>query len=149
MSDLTEEFFNNTLDPSEEYYIKLDNGAVVTDNAYVDGNEVVFMNHKKHEIEKVLTLVPSYLELKRLESDRLAKNEGVEIVAELEEENTRLKSKRDKLAYDLGVADTKNGELLRLLKEWVEAYPVVAVTCDLKNFAKIKELLDKTNEVLK
>lgn len=70
-------------------------------------------------------------------------------IGELTDEIQELKSKRDKLAYDLGVADTKNGELLRLLKEWVEAYPVVAVTCDLKNFAKIKELLDKTNEVLK
>lgn len=36
--------------------------------------------------------------------------------AELQE----LKSKRDKLAYDLGVADVKNGELLRLLKECKE-----------------------------
>lgn len=69
-------------------------------------------------------------------------------IGELTDEIQKLKSKRDKLAYELGVADTKNGELLRLLKEWVEAYPVVAVTCDLKNFSKIKELLDKTNEVL-
>lgn len=45
--------------------------------------------------------------------------------------------------------DIENVKLKVLLKEWVEAYPVVAVTCDLKNFAKIKELLDKTNEVLK
>lgn len=45
--------------------------------------------------------------------------------------------------------DVENVKLKVLLKEWVEAYPVVAVTCDLKNFAKIKELLDKTNEVLK
>ena len=40
-------------------------------------------------------------------------NVPVPTYAELQE----LKSKRDKLAYDLGVADTKNGELLRLLKE--------------------------------
>lgn len=43
----------------------------------------------------------------------------------------------------------ENARLKELLKEWVKAYPVVAVTCDLKNFVKIKELLDKTNEVLK
>lgn len=33
------------------------------------------------------------------------------------EEFQALKSERDKIAYILGVADTKNGELLRLLKK--------------------------------
>lgn len=33
------------------------------------------------------------------------------------EEFQALKSERDKFAYDLGVADTKKGELLRLLKK--------------------------------
>lgn len=41
-------------------------------------------------------------------------------ISELREENARLKSDRDKFAYDLGVADTKNRELLRLLKECKE-----------------------------
>lgn len=46
-----------------------------------------------------------------------------------------------------GELKEENARLKELLKEWVKAYPVVAVTCDLKNFVKIKELLDKTNEV--
>jgi hypothetical protein len=35
----------------------------------------------------------------------------------LKNEIQELKSERDKLAYDLGVADTLNGKLFRLLKE--------------------------------
>lgn len=43
----------------------------------------------------------------------------------------------------------ENARLKELLKEWVKAYPVVAVTSYIGNFAKIQELLDKTNEALK
>lgn len=70
-------------------------------------------------------------------------------IGKLGKENESLKEKIEEReqqnAFECGVVM----ELKGLLKEWVEAYPVVAVTCDLKNFAKIKELLDKTSEVLK
>lgn len=109
------------------YYIKANRtiSFVEIDYYHIFGETEYWNGNDNEDVLEVLAPVPTYAELQEL------------------------KSKRDKLAYDLGVADTKNGELLRLLKEWVEAYPVVAVTCDLKNFAKIKELLDKTNEVLK
>ena len=127
MSDLTKKWKAGKLpcdDDNHEwlaYYIKQKDGFIHADS-YWRGQ---WGTADRNSIVEVLAPVPTYEELQEL------------------------KSNRDKLAYDLGVADTLNGELLRLLKEWVEAYPVVAVTCDLKNFAKIKELLDKTNEVLK
>lgn len=121
MTNLTEEWKKGELKDGF-YYVQMPNGTfeILSDYALYK-----YSLAKDRDEIVILAHVPNYEELQAL------------------------KSKRDKLAYDLGVADTKNGELLRLLKEWVEAYPVVAVTCDLKNFAKIKELLDKTNEVLK
>lgn len=119
MSDLTEKWKAGELEDGD-YYIKT-SGVIIP--MYFDG--LYFEGADDKDIQEVIAPVPTYAELQEL------------------------KSNRDKLAYDLGVDDVKNGELLRLLKEWVEAYPVVAVTCDLKNFAKITELLDKTNEVLK
>lgn len=129
MTDLTEKWKTGKLEQGW-YYVRYENNIVDIEFAQcicfgnMDAMKVVVFKNDC-DVKEVLREVP--------------------ILDELQE----LKSKRDKLAYDLGVADTKNGELLRLLKEWVEAYPVVAVTCDLKNFAKIQELLDKTNEVLK
>lgn len=59
---------------------------------------------------KVLAPVPSYEELQELKNSR----DGlIESVRECVQINKRLKSERDEIAYDLGVADTKNGELLR------------------------------------
>lgn len=149
MSDLTEKWKKGELKWHKSYYCKNKKGEIAI--ATLMGDDVLYSAELGGTLNfgywEVLAEC-DYEELQRLESDSLVKNEGVEIVAELTDEIQKLKSKRDELAYDLGVADTQNGELLRLLKEWVEAYPVVAVTCDLKNFAKIKELLDKTNEVL-
>lgn len=43
------------------------------------------------QVIEILAPVPSYEELQSLEADRLAKNEGVEIVSELKAENAKLK----------------------------------------------------------
>lgn len=126
MTDLTDKWKNGELKEGY-YYIKANRtiSFVEIDYYHIFGETQYWNGNDNEDVLEVLAPVPTYAELQEL------------------------KSKRDKLAYDLGVADTKNGELLRLLKEWVEAYPVVAVTCDLKKFTKIQELLDKTNEVLK
>lgn len=125
--ELTEEWKAGEL-PQWKFYYVLYSGGI---EPLLLNGENDFNNHCKiinSLIKEVLAPVPSYNEVQSLEADRLAKNEGEEIVSELKQENASLKG---------------------LLKEWVKAYPVVAVTCDLKNFVKIKELLDKTNEVLK
>lgn len=67
----------------------------------------------------------------------------------LEDELQELKSKRDKLAYDLGVADTKNGELLRLLKECKRLLKEYNYTFPTNDFEKSDKLLTKIGEVLK
>ena len=43
----------------------------------------------------------------------------------------------------------ETSSLKELLREWLAAYPVIAVTSYIGNFAKIQKLLDKTNEALK
>ena len=68
-------------------------------------------------------------------------------------ENKKLKSERDKLAYDLGVADTKNSELLRLLKECLPIVSAEVMTWQIRggeeSHQRGKELLTKIEEVLK
>lgn len=59
-----------------------------------------------------------------------------------------LKKNRDKLAYDLGVADTKNGELLRLLKGCKE-YLSDVDSYFTKNADEAYLLLTKVKKVLK
>ena len=81
-----------------------------------------------HDVEEVIAAVPSYEELQSLESDRLAKNEGEEIVSELKQENARLKG------------------LLREFKEFIKEenpkdYTIMSERMD--------ELLTKIEEVLK
>lgn len=130
MSDLTEKWKAGELKEGWYYILNQNNTVRIEEaNVWIGRYEKPYIGfYDDSGIKEILTPVPSYEELQSLEADRLAKNEGEEIVAELKEENARLKE---------------------LLKEWVKAYPVVAVTCDLKNFVKIKELLDKTNEALK
>lgn len=69
-------------------------------------------------------------------------------ISELREENERLKSERDKFAYDLGVADTKNSELLRLLKECKEFFEEENQK-DFTVISEMDELLTKIEEALK
>lgn len=93
MSDLTEQWKKRTL-PNGVYYIKLIGGDILP--AFCNTEHILkqFQTMKGiydgADIE-VLAPVPTYEELQSLEADRPAKNEGEEIVAELKEENTRLK----------------------------------------------------------
>lgn len=70
----------------EHYYLKLKNGNTEVQK-FIGG----FVLRNDDEIAEVLGKVPSYEEYKQLLSDQLAKNEGIEINAELEAENTKLK----------------------------------------------------------
>lgn len=70
-------------------------------------------------------------------------------IGELTDEIQKLKSNRDKLAYDLGVADVKNGELLRLLKECKRLLKEYNYTFPTNDFEKSDKLLTKIEEVLK
>lgn len=91
MSDLTEK-----LKAGCSYYVEYLNGDIDVATAYrfVNIADKPFIGFEDEDCLKgVLAPVPSYEELQVL------------------------KSERDKFAYDLGVADTKNGELLRLLKK--------------------------------
>ena len=74
------------LELDEHYYLKLKNGKVEVQK-FIGG----FVLRNDDEIAEVLEKVPSYEEYQKLLSDQLAKNEGVEINAELEAENTKLK----------------------------------------------------------
>lgn len=150
MSDLTEQ-----LKAGELYYVKKKNGEIVIRQAHLYSclrteNATPFVDFDDNDIEKVLAPVPSYDELQSLEADRLAKNEGEEIVAELKEENARLKSERDKFVYDLGVADATNWALLRLLKECVVIIGYAdTISNNEENKKTIHELLTKIKKVLK
>lgn len=157
MSNLTENWKNKELKWHKSYYCKNKKGEIAI--ATLMGDDVLYSAELGGTLNfgywEVLAEC-DYEELQRLESDSLAKNEGVEIVAELKEENAKQKELIKKLGDDIELLEIKKSiliteynELYQLLKEWVEAYPVVAVTCDIRNFVKIQELLDKTNEVLK
>lgn len=107
----------------------------------------------KDAIEQILAPVLTYEEYKSMQEQIADASKTIE---ELKEKIKNKEELIQRLGSDIDYLDTKkmiliveNNKFRGLLKEWVEAYPVVAVTCDLKNFAKIKELLDKTNEVLK
>lgn len=94
--DLTEQWKKGEL-PDGEYYCKTENGDEILRtwrglNGYVSLENIcdeVFI--ASMDDCEVLDKVPSHKEYQKLLSDQLAKNEGVEINAELEAENTKLK----------------------------------------------------------
>ena len=79
-----------------------------------------------NDIEKVLAPVPSYNYVQSLEADRLAKNEGEEIVAKPKEENAKLK------------------ELLKECKDIIEWYKA---DCGYKDLPT-ENVLTKINKVI-
>lgn len=84
------------LELDEHYYLKLKNGKVEVQK-FIGG----FVLRNDDEIAEVLGKVPSYEEYQQLLSDQLAKNEGVEINAEFEAENKRLKYDVGNLGYKI------------------------------------------------
>lgn len=85
-ADLTELWRKGKL-PSGEYYIKID--GVDARACYFEG--FGFTEGEPEEIEEILDKVPTYEKYQALLSDQLAKNEGVEINAELEAKNEKLR----------------------------------------------------------
>jgi hypothetical protein len=114
MTDLTEQWKKGEL-PEGWYYIKDENGVIyaaencLNYDSLSDKGYTAFY-YAETEISEILAPVPTYSKYLALQSDSLAKNEGAEIVAELEK---RLK-KTQGLELDLR---RKNHELKELLKE--------------------------------
>lgn len=93
MTNLTEKWKNKELKWHKSYYCKNKKGDVCI--AILMGDDVLYSQELGGTLNfgywEVLAHVPSYEELQKLESDSLAKKEGEEIVAELKNENAKLK----------------------------------------------------------
>lgn len=146
MTDLTEQWKKGEL-LGGWYYVKKVNEQQDIAECYKVTDTTINVSHTEFEfsedIEQVLAKVPTYSEYLALQSDSLAKNEGAEIVAELEK---RLK-KTQGLELDLR---RKNHELKELLKECKHIMSIE------KDFAschfekdKLAELLNKIEEAIK
>lgn len=83
---LTEQWKKGELEIDHNYYLRLKNGR--TEIQLFVG---AFLMEEGNEVEEVLAEVPTYKEYQQLLSDQLAKQEGEEIIAELEHENLLLK----------------------------------------------------------
>lgn len=135
-AQLTEQF-NHGLLPDGWYYYKASDGR--SDIATEYGLFCIEADNKV-KVE-VLEKVPSYSEYLALQSDSLAKNEAVEINAELEVENARLKTeyeKECKRADELEDSYWKEVEKNKKLKKWCEEFNALEVA---KENTKLKELL--------
>ena len=128
MTDLTEQWKKGEL-PSGYYYVKNEFGNIFPSDYSEDYNciaDIVIKDFftEVSEIKEVLGRVPSYEEYQKLLSDQLAKNEGVEINAELEnrmnlerelckrvlEENDKLKDLLKDARNVLKMVDTYSGD---------------------------------------
>lgn len=107
------------------FYIKFPNGEVIQGDEFALG---LYRMCNDGDKVKMLEPVPSYEEYLALESDSLAKNEGEEIIAELEAENAQLKE---------------------LLKEYKDITAIALLyTKDDKEFEKAKNIRERIDEVL-
>lgn len=86
MNDLTEQWQKGEL-PYGDYYLDIGSDTIID---YWVCNHWNWTEYDSR-IKAVLCEVPTYDEYQALLSDQLAKNEGVEINDELEEENAQLK----------------------------------------------------------
>lgn len=121
MNDLTEKWKNKKL-PQWKFYYVLYSGGI---EPLLLNGENDFKNHSaviNSLIKEVLAPVPTYRELQSLESDKLAKNEGTEIIAELENEIKLLKTalkysnKTAKVALDFIKSDVRYLNQVKLIK---------------------------------
>lgn len=92
MTNLTEQWEKGEL-PSGRYWVKMSYQGAIIPLYYSEDYGFEYDDHfyDFEEISEVLAEVPSFEEYQQLLSDQLAKNEGVEINAELEAENAQLK----------------------------------------------------------
>lgn len=124
MTNLTDKLKKGELKLGEHYYYT----TIFSPTVYIQNftRDVISFQDFKETVAEVLAPVPSYEEYQQLLSEQLAKNEGVEINAELEAENTKLKE---------------------LLKKCLEVFEMVAG--ETIYFAKsVDECIDKINQVL-
>lgn len=106
--ELTEKWKNGEIDDGL-YYFKLPSEKIVITSKW--GIIESVWKDRNDEIE-CLAPVPSYEEYQALLSDQLAKNEGVEINAELEAENKKLKEQ-----FDIAVKALEKIERIKVGKE--------------------------------
>ncbi len=131
MTDLTEQWKKGEL-KAGYYYVKNEFGNIFpTDYSeeydIINDSGVLGFWNEVSEITEVIDKVPTYEEWQALLSDQLAKNEGVEINAELEAENNKLR--RDYISTtknrieDFNNAKTLAQTLLKVSpehREWLE-----------------------------
>lgn len=116
MTNLTEQWKKGKL-PDGFYWIEFEDGEILlTTFSSMHGFICCDSLCDDENIKQILEEMPSYEEYQKLLSDQLAKNEGAEINAELEE---RLK-KTQKLELDLRRENRKLKELLKDCKPFVE-----------------------------
>mgnify|MGYP006988966982 CR=1 FL=1 len=125
MTDLTELWKKGEL-PEGRYYVENNNGII----GMLYWSEIAGW----YDIKEVKAKVPTYEEYQALLSDQLAKNEGAEIVAELNAKNKKLKydietyhsqykalvKQNSKLLEDSQVLTRKLLQTNPDLKEWLE-----------------------------
>ncbi|MBO7714378.1 MAG: hypothetical protein J6S85_12455 [Methanobrevibacter sp.] len=145
------------------YYIKHKDGYIHADSLW----RGQWGTADRNSIEEILAPVPTYQEYLALESDSLAKNEGEEIIAELEAENEKLKTeyekechRADELEDSYWKSEKENQKLKELLKECVpyvnhrfmgtrETLTKPYTASDKVLHKKAEKLLTKIDEVLK
>lgn len=141
MTDLTEKWKNKELKWHKSYYCKNKKGEIAI--ATLMGDDVLYSAELGGTLNfgywEVLAEC-DYEELQRLESDRLAKNEGVEIVAELKEENESLKDKINLLKAALKYSNTTAKVALDVIKKYSNQFKLIKA---------MEEMLDNTQKVLK
>lgn len=119
MTNLTEQWKQKKLPRRKDYYVRYNCYDRIMCSYLTKYNDFC----DEGVVEEVLAEVPSYEEYQKLLSDQLAKNEGVEINAELEAENTKLKKWCEEFnALDVAKENTKLKELLKECADEFESY---------------------------
>lgn len=103
-----------------------------------------FDSIKRDDELEILDIVPTYEELQKLESDRLAKIEGKEIIAELTETNDSL-SRQVKHLLDLQANQDKDVESLR---ELLHSLKCCLTSQNIEPQIKVEKTLGKIEEFL-
>ena len=139
MTNLTDKWKKGKL-PEGFYYVRC---------AWSDEVEIRYVHNGVDEWQEIIAEVPSYEEYQKLLSYQLAKNEGVEINAELEAENIKLKTENKWYSEQLNEAVKQNDKLKELLKECkhIMAIEKDFASCHFEKH-KLDELLAKIDQVL-
>lgn len=141
---LTEKWHKGEL-PSGWYWVK----GVRAEGIYAYTSEYLNNIDRPADGEKIVEKVPSYEEYQKLLSDQLAKNEGVEINAELEAENTKLKTENKWYFEQLHEAVKQYDNLKELLKKCKEIlYIEEMVAGNPRYIDELRILIKRINQLL-